>query len=74
MTQEGITISPENAGIENLQVLGVAQGKGDKDAFKNFIREYDYLPAAGFDEVIALKLANEKQYCFSLKNDIDATK
>jgi len=50
------------------------RGQGEKDAFKNFVREYDYLPAAGFDEIIALELANEKQYSFSLKNDTNAMK
>jgi hypothetical protein len=69
-----MTIFPENADIDNLQVLGVVRGQGEKDAFKNFVREYDYLPAAGFDEIIALELANEKQYSFSLKNDTNAMK
>lgn len=74
LTQEGITMSPKNMDTDNLQVLGMARGKSEEDAFKNFIGEYNYLLSLGFYEVIALELVNEKQYYFSLKNDIDATK
>lgn len=70
LTQEGATNSPKGEAIDNLQVLGVARGKNEKDAFKNFITEYEYLLDADFNDVFALELANENQHYFSIKNDI----
>jgi len=64
LTQEGLTKTPQNVDIENLQVLGIASGSNEKEAFGNLIKENDYLKHTGFKEVLAMELANEKHLTF----------
>ena len=68
LTQEGLTKTPNNVDIENLQVLGIAKGKNKKVAFKNFVKENDYLLQTAFDEVAVMELRDKEQHIFSLKN------
>ena len=68
LTQEGLTKAPNKIDVENLQVLGISKGIDRERAFGNFIKENGYLRQTDFDEVIAIELADEKQYHFSLKN------
>jgi hypothetical protein len=61
LTEEGFTKTPDDEDIENLQVLGFANGLNEKDAFNNFIKENNYLKETGFKEVIAMELVNENE-------------
>lgn len=67
LTHEGLTKTPGNIDIDNLQVLGIASGESEKLAFENLLEENDYLIEANFNEVVAMELVNEKQYFFNLK-------
>lgn len=67
LTHEGLTKTPNNVDIDNLQVLGTAEGDDEAGAFNNLIQENSYLVNAAYDEVLALELLSEKQYFFSLR-------
>ena len=67
LTQEGLTKTPENKDIENLQVIGTANGKNEKQAFDNLVKENNFLLDTGYNEVVGLELKDEKFYYFSLK-------
>lgn len=72
ITSEGYTFQPDSDSstpdIENCQVLGFGSGVDPDDAFRNFLRENEFLLDTSFDEVTALELANKKERYFSLKN------
>jgi len=68
LTQEGLTKTPQNVDIENLQVLGIAGGSNEKEAFGNLIKENTYLEHTGYKEVLAMELVSEKQFFFSLES------
>jgi len=68
LTQEGLTKTPQNVDIENLQVLGIASGSNEKEAFGNLIKENAYLKHTGYKEVLAMELVSENQFFFSLKS------
>jgi hypothetical protein len=71
LTQEGYTFQPNNESatpdIENLQVLGNANGTDEQNAFDNLIKENEYLLDTDYEDVIAIELKDGKQYYFSLK-------
>ena len=67
LTQEGLTKTPNNNDIDNLQVLGTAKGDDETSAFNNFIQENSHLVDADYDEVSVFELLNEKQHFFSIK-------
>lgn len=62
LTDEGSTICPtcedNQIEIDNLQVVGWANGIDEKDAFKNLIDENQYLIETGFDKIISFELAS----------------
>jgi len=66
ITTEGYTLQPESDSIEpeieNCQVIGFAQGTDPKQAFKNLIKENDYLLETTFDELICFELKNLDYY------------
>jgi hypothetical protein len=76
VTHEGYTYQPDSESIEpdveNLQVLGFATGVDDDDAFKNLIREDEWLVQSAFDNVKCLELKHEDYEhharFFSIKN------
>lgn len=72
ITSEGHTFQPESDSstpdIENCQVLGFGSGVDADGAFRNFLRENEFLLDTSFDEVAALELANNEEKYFSLKN------
>lgn len=70
LTAEGLTKTPEDMDIDNLQVLATLDGKNKKDAFRKFAVEYGHLLNAKFDDVIVMELADKKEYYFSLKDGI----
>ena len=61
LTQEGSTKTPKNVDIENLQVLGIASGSNEKEAFENFVKESIYLNHTGYKEVTAMELVSEEK-------------
>lgn len=67
LTHEGLTKTPNNMDIDNLQVLGTAEGDDEAGAFNNLIQENSYLVDAAYDEIFALELLSEKQHFFSLR-------
>lgn len=58
-TDEGYTVSPNGAEVENLQVLGMAKGESRECALKNLIEENNWIDEAGFDikKIFARQLA-----------------
>ncbi|MFH1504798.1 MAG: hypothetical protein ABIH08_05390 [Candidatus Omnitrophota bacterium] len=63
LTLEGFTFQPNsesaNPDIENLQVIGFAKGKNPKEAFKNLVKENNYLLETDFNEIFSYKLAED---------------
>lgn len=72
ITSEGYTFQPDSDSpipdIENCQVLGFGSGVDSDDAFRNFLKENEFLLDTSFVEVTALELANTKERYFNLKN------
>ncbi|MHC4131812.1 MAG: hypothetical protein ACYSSP_02905 [Planctomycetota bacterium] len=60
ISQEGYTFQPDSESIEpdieNCQVVGFAKGVDENDAFKNLMKENDYLLETTFDELICFEL------------------
>lgn len=56
---EGFTYDPNNKLIENMQLLGSAQGKDILEAFKNFKQAQSYLSEFAFKEVIAVEFVGD---------------
>ncbi|MGB9806401.1 MAG: hypothetical protein ACPLRT_06580 [Thermoproteota archaeon] len=59
LTFEGTTyssfeeIEPD---VENLQVLGYAEGKSKEEAFENFLRENKWILETSFSEVVCIEV------------------
>lgn len=72
LSTEGTTFQPNSMSMEpdidNLQVIGFAKGKNEKDAFKRLIKENSYLLNTTFNEIFAYELSkthqNTKQYFY----------
>lgn len=47
-TDEGFTIAPNNAELENLQILGVEYGETKEKALYNLYKNNDWIIANGF--------------------------
>jgi len=65
LTPEGSTQTPTGDDIENLQVLGIAEGVDEKVAFRKLAKENDFLFNAGYDDILGMELKSEKHYNFS---------
>ena len=68
LTKEGFTETPDNKDIENLQVLGFANGKDAEEALDILKQENKYLKDTNFDDIIVMELKNNKEHYFSLKD------
>jgi hypothetical protein len=68
LSPEGWTTTPKDTEIENLQVLGFADGASPHIAFLNFAQDNSHLKSFGFEEVIAMRLTNCKEHRYSLKH------
>jgi len=72
ITSEGDTFQPDSDSsvpdIENCQVLGFGNGVDSADAFRNFLKDNEFLLDTSFDEVKALELANDEERYFYLKS------
>lgn len=49
-TDEGYTIAPNNAELENLQILGIEYGETKEDALDNLYKNNDWIITNGFSE------------------------
>lgn len=74
LTTEGSTFQPDSASyepdIENMQVIGFAQGDTAQDATRNLLELNEYLATANFDEIFAIQLAGDHREFFSLRDII----
>jgi len=54
LTTEGYTYQLNSESIEpdcdNAQLIGIAEGENQKEAFKNLLAKYDYLKTSNFNE------------------------
>ena len=61
LTSEGYTYQPDSesseSDIDNLQVIGVPEGNNSKMAFKNLIKNNEYLLETKFDEIFCYELS-----------------
>lgn len=74
ITSEGFTFQPYSDSaepdIENMQVIGFAQGKTAEAAIKDLIAKNTYLIETSFDEVFAIRLENDYREYYSLRNNL----
>jgi hypothetical protein len=63
LTDEGYTFQPDSNGelreIENLQVIGFAQGVDADEAYRNLLSENSYLKDTSFEEIFCYQLAKD---------------
>lgn len=61
LTNDGYTYQPDSESIEpdceNSQLIGIAYGNTQEEAFKNLINEKEYLRQFNFNEIYCYKLA-----------------
>lgn len=61
LTNEGYTYQPDSETIEsdceNSQLIGIASGNTQEEAFKNLINEKEYLRQFNFNEIYCYELA-----------------
>ena len=60
---EGVTFQPDSEliepDIENIQVIGFAEGKHSKEAFQKLVEENSYLLKTTFDEIFSYELSKD---------------
>lgn len=65
LTNEGYTYQPNSECIEpdceNSQLIGIASGNTQEEAFNNLLKEKEYLKNFNFDEVYCYKLDDDYQ-------------
>lgn len=63
LTNEGSTYQPNSESIEpdcaNTQVIGIASGNNEDEAFESLKKENTYLSTMSFDEVYCYKLVTK---------------
>lgn len=68
LTNEGYTYQPNSENIEpdceNSQLIGIAKGENQEEAFENLINEREYLKYFNFNEI----------YCYKLDKDYKKSK
>ena len=68
LTTEGYTYQPNSESIEpdcdNAQLIGIAEGINQEEAFENLLNKYDYLKESNFEEV----------YCYELEKNFEKGK
>jgi hypothetical protein len=74
LTTEGATYQPNSGSsepdVENLQVIGFAQGATVQDALRNLLGLNEYLADTSFDEIFAIQLADDHRQYFSPRDTI----
>ena len=80
LTTEGYTFQPDSDSIEpdieNLQVLGIASGLNQEEAFSNLLRNHPYLVNTNFTETFCYQMNNDyldskKYFCLTVGNEND---
>lgn len=76
LTNEGYIYQTNSESIEpdceNAQLIGIASGNTQEEAFKNLINEKEYLREFNFDEIYCYKLAEnfeESKRYFYIKDN-----
>jgi hypothetical protein len=78
LTTEGYTFQPDSESsepdIENLQVLGIARGVDQQNAFNNLLQTTPNLVTTTFNETFCLQLDNnyldsKKYFCISTADE-----
>ena len=68
LTTEGYTYQPNSESIEpdcdNAQLIGIAEGINQEDAFNKLLNKYDYLKQSNFKEI----------YCYQLIDNYEKTR
>ena len=68
LTTEGYTYQPNSESIEpdcdNAQLIGIAEGINQEDAFNKLLNKYDYLKQSNFEEI----------YCYQLIDNYEKTR
>lgn len=63
LTNEGYTYQPDSESIEpdceNSQLIGIANGITQEEAFENLMNEKEYLRQLKFNEIYCYKLAED---------------
>jgi len=61
LTPDGVTYSsplqPE-PDVDNLQVVGIAEGEDEEEAFENLLKENPWILNTHFDELICIEIKN----------------
>ena len=72
LTTEGLTYQPNSDSsepdIENMQVIGFAQGNSVEDALRKFLELNPYIANTNFDEIFTIQLTNDHREYFSLRD------
>jgi hypothetical protein len=72
LTTEGLTYQPNSDSsepdIENMQVIGFAQGNSVEDALRKFLKFNPYIANTNFDEIFTIQLTNDHREYFSLRD------
>ncbi|NOZ69724.1 MAG: hypothetical protein GXP46_10890 [Deferribacteres bacterium] len=75
LSREGYTFQPNSSSaepdIENLQVIGISNGRNAREAFQRLLEENDYLLGTSFDELFSYELSkdyeNTREYFYLSK-------
>jgi Tfp pilus assembly PilM family ATPase len=74
LTTEGSTFQPNSTSyepdIENMQVIGFAEGDTVQDASRKLLELNEYLATTNFDEIFAIQLAGDHREYLSLRDVI----
>lgn len=69
LTDEGYTYQPYSESdipdIENLQVIGIASGENEREAFYNLMSRKRYLLQTTFDHIFCYKLSSDYKDSYS---------
>lgn len=76
LTNEENTYQPDSESIEpdceNSQLIGIASGNTQEEAFKNLINEKEYLRQFDFNEIYCYEIVKnyeESKRCFYIKDN-----
>lgn len=59
LTDEGYTYEPDGKDIENLQVLGIAEGADEEEAIDNLLKESPWIKNTSFKSIICLEITGD---------------
>jgi len=59
LTDEGFTQGPDGSEVENLQVLGIAEGADEERALYNLLRENPWIGGTSFNSAMCIEIKND---------------